>query len=279
MEENTAITRFESAQLSKPSFSPTTFAEVIKFSEIIANSDLAPKDFRGKPDNVLVAIQMGSELGLAPLQALQNIAVINGRPCVWGDAALAIVQGHPAYEWHREFMEGEGDAKTAVFQIKRRGQEVHESRFSLADARRAGLLEKKPSPWQTYPERMLQMRARNYGLRDKFADALRGIAPAEEYIDAPAPMPPISASQTSQALPPSSQPKQKPANSEQGQDPKLISEAQLKRMWALAREYNWPEEQLRNLLSRFGFEHSTEVTKAKYDEICRTIEQRPQSSK
>jgi hypothetical protein len=278
VEENTAITRFESAQLSKPSFSPTTFAEAIKFSEIIANSDLAPKDFRGKPDNVLVAIQMGSELGLAPLQALQNIAVINGRPCVWGDAALAIVQGHPAYELHREFMEGEGDAKTAVFQIKRRGQEIHESRFSLADARRAGLLDKKPSPWQTYPERMLQMRARNYGLRDKFADALRGIAPAEEYLDAPAPMPPISASQTSQALPASTT-QQKTASSEQGQDTRLITEGQRKRLFAMAHEYKWPEDHLRNLLARFGFEHSTEVTKEKYDEICRLIEQRPQNSK
>ena len=80
------------------SLTPANLDEAMKFSEMIANSDICPKDFHGKAGNVLVAIQMGLELGLPPMQALQNIAVINGRPSIWGDALPALAQAHPHFE-------------------------------------------------------------------------------------------------------------------------------------------------------------------------------------
>ena len=102
--EDSRIVRHEAALSSRHAgmLRPCNFDEAMKLATIIAGSDLAPKDFRGKPDNVLVAIQMGSELGLAPMQAVQNIAVINGRPSVWGDALLAIVQGSGLLDWIEE---------------------------------------------------------------------------------------------------------------------------------------------------------------------------------
>jgi hypothetical protein len=163
-------------------FTPVNLTEAVALSKLIASSELAPKDFRGKPGNVLIAMQMGAEVGLAPMQAIQNIAVINGRPSLWGDAALGVVQVHPDYEWHKEAWEGQGETRCAVFQIKRKGQDAHTTRFSVADAKKASLWGKQ-GPWQTYPDRMLQMRARGFGLRDKFADALRGLSIAEEAMD------------------------------------------------------------------------------------------------
>ena len=56
-----------------------------------------PREFQAKPNNILVAVQWGFEIGLAPMQALQNIAVINGRPSLWGDSLLALVKGHKAF--------------------------------------------------------------------------------------------------------------------------------------------------------------------------------------
>lgn len=64
--------------------SPQTFEQALTFCDYLANSDLVPKDFKGKPANCLIAIQWGAELGLKPLQAVQNIAVINGRAALWG---------------------------------------------------------------------------------------------------------------------------------------------------------------------------------------------------
>ena len=59
---------------------PTNLKEAKEFAETLSKSGLVPKEFQAKPANILVAVQWGYEIGLAPMQALQNIAVINGRP-------------------------------------------------------------------------------------------------------------------------------------------------------------------------------------------------------
>jgi hypothetical protein len=164
---------------------PSNYQEARDFAQMMAASDLVPRDFKGKPGNVLVAMQWGAEIGLGPLQAVQNIAVINGRPAVWGDAALALVRGHPACESVREGVEGEGDARHGWCEVTRRGEQPQRRTFSVADAKRAGLWGKS-GPWQQYPDRMLQMRARGFALRDVFPDALRGVITAEEAQDIPA---------------------------------------------------------------------------------------------
>jgi hypothetical protein len=64
-------------------FTPTNLSEAMALAKMIAQSDLAPKDYKGKPGNVLIAMQFGAELGVAPMQSVQNIAVINGRPSLW----------------------------------------------------------------------------------------------------------------------------------------------------------------------------------------------------
>ena len=164
-----------------------SFDDAFRFATMVAKSDFAPKDFRGKPESCLLAIQHGSEVGLSPMQSLQSIAVINGRPTIWGDAALALVQSSPVCEYVREFVEGDGDAMVAVCEAKRRGYPAPTvSRFSMADAKRAGLLG-KAGPWAQYPARMLALRARGFALRNAFADALRGLITAEEAQDYPTP--------------------------------------------------------------------------------------------
>ena len=169
----------------KTSLEPTTLQEAMKFSDILASSSMVPRDFQGKPGNVLVAIQWGREVGLGPLQALQNIAVINGRPSIWGDAALALVRGHPDCLSVQEGVEGEGEARQGWCEVARRGEQPQRRTFSVADAKRAGLWGKS-GPWTQYPDRMLQLRARGFAIRDVFPDALRGVITREEAEDTPA---------------------------------------------------------------------------------------------
>jgi hypothetical protein len=165
-----------------------SFDDAFRFSKMVAASEFAPKDFKGKPESCMLAIQHGSEVGLSPMQSLQSIAVINGRPTIWGDAALALVQSSPVCEYVKEYTEGQGDNLTAVCEAKRRGYPAPTvSRFSMADAKRAGLAGKS-GPWSQYPERMLALRARGFALRNAFADALRGLITAEEAQDYPQPV-------------------------------------------------------------------------------------------
>jgi len=160
------------------SMAPTNFGELERFAKIVAGSELAPKDYRGKPDNIIVAVQMGAEVGLAPMQALANIAVINGRASVWGDAMLALCMASP----HWGGIEETDDGNTATCTVTRKGMPPVVSTFSMEDAKRAGLAGKQ-GPWSQYPRRMRQMRARGFALRDAFPDALRGLHSAEEVSD------------------------------------------------------------------------------------------------
>jgi len=163
----------------KFNFQINSLKDAMDYAKLISDSDLAPKDYKGKPGNVLIAMQYGSEIGLLPMQAIQNIAVINGRPSIWGDALIALVQNHPLCEYIKE---PEVENNVAYCHVKRRGEELHTAKFSVEDAKKAGLWGKQ-GPWSNYPNRMLQMRARAFALRDKFSDVLKGLAMREEVED------------------------------------------------------------------------------------------------
>lgn len=160
---------------------PTNIEEAFRLAKALSQSgEMIPKHFQGKPEAVMAAILQGASVGLPPMQALQYIAVINGRPSVWGDAlpALVMAAGH----FVDVEMEGQGKDRAAVATLTRKDGKKVVRRFSMSDADRAGLLG-KPGPWKQYPERMLAMRARGFAVRDGAPDALVGLAIAEEVQD------------------------------------------------------------------------------------------------
>ena len=159
--------------------------DAFRFANAIVASGFAPRGME-KPEAVLVAIQLGAELGLTPMAALQNTAVINGRPAIYGDAALALVRASGLLESFNE--EEVGEAGKDSFGIKvtatrRDGSKGCET-FTVADAKAAKLWG-KAGPWTDYPRRMLKFRARGFVLRDVFGDVLKGLRTAEEVRDYP----------------------------------------------------------------------------------------------
>lgn len=173
------------ALTNRQGFAPATLGEAMQFSEMLAASSMVPRAYQGKAQDILVCVQWGYEIGLAPMQALQNIAVINGKPSVYGDAAMALVQASPVCEDIEEYIENEGTPNPiAVCVAKRKGRKPVMAKFSVEDAKRAGLWGKQ-GPWQAYPKRMMQMRARGFALRDAFPDVLKGLITVEEAQDYP----------------------------------------------------------------------------------------------
>ena len=163
-----------------------TMADAMAFAKLVAPTEFAPKGM-AKWESCLLAIQHGAEIGLSPMQSLQSIAVINGRPSIWGDAALAVCMASPLCEWVRETLDGEGDKMVATCTAQRRGYPAPSVKtFSVADAKQAGLWGKS-GPWSQYPKRMLQLRARSFTLRDAYPDVLKGLVCAEESGDYPTP--------------------------------------------------------------------------------------------
>jgi hypothetical protein len=191
VKEDTQITAAPAAKLSK---APVTFGaqgvqlasleDAYRFANAIVASGFAPKGME-KPESVLVAIQLGAELGLTPMAALQNTAVINGRPAIYGDAALALVRASGLLTSYKEEEIGEPNTDAHGYRVSAtRGDASTVETFTVADAKRAKLWA-KAGPWTDYPKRMLRFRARGYVLRDLFGDVLKGLRTVEEARDIP----------------------------------------------------------------------------------------------
>jgi len=194
---------------------PQSIEEAWRLAQLVAQSELVPKDFQGKPHNVLIAMELGLEVGIPWLQSVQGTSVINGRPGFFGDLFLAVIVASPVYRQHDEYYEvaverdvevpggrtekrwiferrdglvaedWKRDDTVAVCSFWRRGKdEPTTRRFNVGQARKAQLLGKQ-GPWTTYPDRMLAMRARAWAGRDTFPDVLKGVKSAEELMDIP----------------------------------------------------------------------------------------------
>lgn len=173
--------------LNKNGLQLASLDDMWRFSQCVVKSGFAPKGME-KPESVLIAVEMGYEVGLSPMAALQNTAVVNGRPTIYGDAALALVRGSGLLDFYEEKQvgaKGKDDFGYCVTAKRKGDNSKYSETFTVADAKVAGLWG-KPGPWTQYPARMLKFRARGFLLRDAFGDVLKGMRTYEEerdYID------------------------------------------------------------------------------------------------
>ena len=175
-EQNTQLAKNKS---NADMYLPSTKGEAYKLAESFSQSAFCPAAYRGKPAEVYLAMAYGSQIGLNPLLAVQNIAVVNGKPSVYGDALTAIAQGHHETESYEDGYLKDG---TAYCRIVRKGRTIYRE-FSVEMAKVAGLWGQ--NTWKKYPQRMLLWRARGWAIRDAFADVLMGLWSVEEAMDTP----------------------------------------------------------------------------------------------
>jgi hypothetical protein len=274
-----------------PNFEPTDIGSLELFAKIISNSELAPKDYRGKLENCMVAMMMGRELGLSPIQALQGIAVINGRPSVWGDAMWALVVSHPEFMGFEETVT-DAEATCTVKRSRRGALSSVTETFSLKDANFAGLIGRKDrdgkptkTPWDTYPKRMMMWRARTFAARSLFPDALKGLTSYEEasdYIDGSLA---TQAVDTSKRELPSTAATSSPTTDKGGQAkpeaqgaPAIttISPAEVKEFTAAWKEAGWDLQGIREFMKdTLGVSKSGDIPAAKFSAVITAVKEGP----
>lgn len=151
---------------------------VARLAESIANTDFVPQALRGKPAAITAAILFGRELGLGPMQSLQSIDMIDGRPAVSAERAraFALAAGHEIY------VEESTTARCIVRGRRANSREFVTITWTIDDAKRAGLDGRKN--WRMHPRRMLQARATAELCHLMFADAIGGMPfMVEELLD------------------------------------------------------------------------------------------------
>lgn len=179
---NTPATRSDvtTFDLKQGGLQITNSSQMFEMAKFFANSELVPQCYQGKPANIIVAWQKGAELGLSPTQALDGIAVINGRASVWGEAATALVLSSGLCEQHSLSYHGDGENLTARCTVKRKGMTQEMFEFSVKDAKAANLWGK--NTWKSYPRDMLAWKAKARAYRSMFADCLKGIMINEDMM-------------------------------------------------------------------------------------------------
>lgn len=184
----------------------------INYAKAMAVSNLLPVAYQNHPENVLVALEQGRALGIAPIQAMNQINVIKGKPALSADLIAALVRR----AGHRLRVEGDDTyAQATVIRADDPDYIPKPVRWDMERAKRAGLLG-NPS-WQKYPAAMLRARAISEAARAWANDALYGFIYTPEELDNnwlpdsdPDTGEPVQATQQQETAPPQSQPTPQP---------------------------------------------------------------------
>jgi hypothetical protein len=168
----TGIQQFENAQ---------------RIGKALASSALVPKDYQGQNGlaNTLVAMEIAGRMGLSPLQVMQNLHIIHGRPSWSSQFIIAMVNGCGRFTPLEFVLDGEGDQQScyAVATDLKTGKELKGPVVSITMAKKEGWFSKTGSKWQTMPDLMLRYRAAAFWGRLFVPEFLVGMKTQEEVID------------------------------------------------------------------------------------------------
>ena len=153
---------------------------------VAASSALAPDALRNRPQDALIVLMAGRELGFAPMQSLRMLSVIKGKVTLSADATVALVRrSGECVEWRCV----ETTRERATYTTRRKGDtEPTVLTWTIEQATRAGLV--GGQGWRSYPEAMLRARCASALARIVYPDLVAGIYDPDELaapLDAPRP--------------------------------------------------------------------------------------------
>ena len=197
-------------------FEPSDLGQAMALARELASSALIASALRQRPQDVLVMVLTGRDLGLTPMQALRGIDIVEGKPRLSADLVAALVLRAPQCEYLEPVA---CDATRATYAAKRRGRPEQRLTYTIDEAQMAGLLDRGPaSNWRRNPARMLDARCKYIIAKKLFPDVLFGVfdpddvdeiappgAPGRAFI-APPPPPPITRAELSAPSAPSEPP-------------------------------------------------------------------------
>lgn len=182
-ERDNFVTRYE----------PRDFNELGRLAQAVVRSGLAPSSVK-KPEDALIILMSGAELGLTAMQSLRSIHVIQGRPTLSADLMVALVRRSPLCEYFKLL---ELNNRRCVYEAKRVDGDPVRYEFTWEDAQRAGLTSR--DMWKKYPKNMLRARCASALARAEYPELMVGIYDpdelAPEVVEARKPSPAPSSPQ------------------------------------------------------------------------------------
>lgn len=162
-------------------------AMISRLAERYANSDMVPQNYKGKPDNTFVALELASRMDVSPILVMQNLYIVQGKPSWAGQACKALIDGSRKFRDSEYIMTGnKGDNTFGCYLQATRtstGKLTKGTEITLKMAQDEGWSTKPGSKWKTMPEQMLKYRAASFFARTECPEALMGFQTADEIED------------------------------------------------------------------------------------------------
>lgn len=199
--DNTEImtTPQQTAVASKDNIYASTqaFNELFKIGSVMSKTQLVPDNYRNKPEDCTIAIDIANRNGMSPLSVMQNLYVVKGKPTWSGQACIAMLRASKEYEHVKPVMVGERntDGWGCYFKAidKSDGEVAKGTLVTIQMAKDEGWYSNPGSKWPTMPEQMLQYRAAAFFARIYMPNALMGFSvegEAEDISPVPVQAPP-----------------------------------------------------------------------------------------
>ena len=159
-----------------------TYNQYFKMAEALSKTELLPVQYRNKPADCLIIIDVARQIGSSPLFVAQNMYVINGKPSWSAQYAASVIKAN--FKDVKVELTGEGDLRGCRITATDKNNNFCEgTRVTINMAKQEGWFNKAGSKWKTMPDQMLIYRSYSFFARAYCPDKLLGIHDEFENLD------------------------------------------------------------------------------------------------
>lgn len=156
-------------------------------ADMLSKASIIPQQYRGKPGDCLIAMDMANRMGISPIMVMQSSQVVQGNFMWRGTACKALIDGCGKFKNSRYIMVGKEGTPTWGCKMAatrtRTGEQVFGPVVTWKMAVDEGWVNKNGSKWKTMPELMLRYRAASFFAKTECPEVLMGFQTAEEQMD------------------------------------------------------------------------------------------------
>lgn len=162
------------------------FEHVQRVAKMFSDSDLAPKNYKGKVGNCIIALEMANRMGASPIMVMQNLDIIMGNPAWRSKFLIASLNASGKFSPLRYEEDGKDGGRTRAWALdKANNEKVFGAWVSMNMAKAEGWIDKPGSKWKTMPELMLRYRAASFFTNQFAPEISMGLATVDEVQDVP----------------------------------------------------------------------------------------------
>jgi len=185
----TSIQVLPSVEMSSRGFEPKNIEQAWRFANALARSELVPAQYKDKPDDCLIVLDLASRLGVHWLTIMQNVYVVHGRPAMEAKLITALINKSGLFTDPLDYEVEGTDAKAPEYRVrafakrKRTGKTLHGPWIDWKIVKGEQWDKKAGSKWLTMPEQMFHYRAASWFKNRHCPEVAMGMMTTDEATE------------------------------------------------------------------------------------------------